>query len=197
VRIALQQTNEIAKPLLFSGLSWLEFKTIEPILDRPGIRLSYLDGVLEITEMPGRTHETVKKRIAALVEAYLDFLGIEYTPIGSMTLEKELSQVKREADESYELGVDREQPDLVIEVVITNSGISKLLPYERLKISEVWFWEQGTLSIYTLTVDGYQLSEKSIVLPDLNISLLFDCMKMSSHTQALQQFRKMYNQQNK
>ncbi len=37
----LPQINEIAKPLVFSGLSWSEFKTIEPILDRPGIRLSY------------------------------------------------------------------------------------------------------------------------------------------------------------
>jgi Uma2 family endonuclease len=194
--IALQKLD-IAKPLIFRGLSWLEFKTIEPILDRPGIRLSYLDGALEITEMPGRTHETIKKRIAALVEAYLDFLGIEYTPTGSMTLESEESQVKREADESYELGLDRDRPDLAIEIIITSGGISKLLAYQRLKISEVWLWEKGLLSIYRLTEDGYQLSEKSIVLPDLNISLLIDCMNLSSHTQSLQQFRQVYNQQNK
>jgi Uma2 family endonuclease len=194
--IALQKLD-IAKPLIFKGLSWLEFKTIEPILDRPGIRLSYLDGALEITEMPGRTHETIKKRIAALVEAYLDFLGIEYTPTGSMTLESEESQVKREADESYELGLDRDRPDLAIEIIITSGGISKLLAYQRLKISEVWLWEKSLLSIYRLTEDGYQLSEKSIVLPNLNISLLIDCMNLSSHTQSLQQFRQVYNQQNK
>jgi Uma2 family endonuclease len=188
---------EVAKPLLFSGLSWSEFKTIEPILDRPGIRLSYLDGVLEIIEMPGRTHETVKKRIAALVETYLDFLGIEYIPTGSMTLESEESQVKREADESYELGLDRERPDLAIEIIVTSGGISKLLAYQRLKIPEVWFWEKSILSIYQLTEDGYQLSEKSIILPDLNISLLIDCMKVASHTQSLQQFRQIYNQQKK
>jgi Uma2 family endonuclease len=194
--IALQELD-IAKPLIFRGLSWLEFKTIEPILDRPGIRLSYLDGALEITEMPGRTHETIKKRIAALVEAYLDFLGIEYTPTGSMTLESEESQVKREADESYELGLDRDRPDLAIEIIITSGGISKLLAYQRLKIAEVWLWEKGMLSIYWLTEDGYQLSEKSISLPNLNISLLIDCMNLSSHTQSLQQFRQVYNQQNK
>jgi Uma2 family endonuclease len=190
--IALQELD-IAKPLIFRGLSWLEFKTIEPILDRPGIRLSYLDGALEITEMPGRTHETIKKRIAALVEAYLDILGIEYTPTGSMTLESEESQVKREADESYELGLDRERPDLVIEIIITSGGISKLLAYQRLKISEVWLWEKGTLSIYRLTEDGYQLSEKSIGLPDLDITLLVDCIKLPSHVQSLQQFRQFCN----
>jgi Uma2 family endonuclease len=190
--IALQKLD-IAKPLIFRGLSWLEFKTIEPILDRPGIRLSYLDGALEITEMPGRTHETIKKRIAALVEAYLDFLGIEYTPTGSMTLESEESQVKREADESYELGLDRDRPDLVIEIIITSGGISKLLAYQRLKISEVWLWEKGMLSIYWLTEDGYQLSEKSICLPDLDITLLVDCIQLPSHVQALKQFRQTYD----
>jgi Uma2 family endonuclease len=191
--IAFPQINKIAKSLIISGLSWSEFKTIEPILDRPGIRLSYLDGLLEITEMPGRTHETIKKRIAALVEAYLDLSGIEYTPTGSMTLESEESQVKREADESYELGLDRERPDLAIEVVVTSGGISKLLAYQRLKISEVWFWEDGILSIYKLTVDGYQLSEKSIGLPDLDITLLVDCIQLPSHTQALKQFRQTHN----
>lgn len=194
--IALQKLD-IVKPLIFRGLSWSEFKMIEPILDRPGIRLSYLDGALEITEMPGRSHETIKKRIAALVEAYLDFLGIEYTPTGSMTLESEESQVKREADESYELGLDRDRPDLAIEVVVTSGGISKLSAYQRLKIAEVWFWEQEILSIYQLTADSYRLSEKSVCLPNLDISLLVECTKMTNHTQALQQFRQTYNHQSK
>ncbi len=194
--IALPQINEIAKPLIFVGISWPEFKTIELILDRSGIRLSYLDGTLEVTEMPGRTHETIKKRIAALVEAYLDFLGIEYTPTGSMTLESEELRVKREADESYELGVDRDRPDLAIEVVVTSGGISKLLAYQRLKIAEIWFWEKDTLSIYILTTDGYQLSEKSIGLPDLDIVMLVDCIKLTNHTDAVKRFRQALNRTN-
>lgn len=194
--IALPQTNKVAKPLIFSGVSWQEFKIIEPILDQSGIRLSYLDGTLEVTEMPGRTHETIKKRIAALVEAYLDFLGIEYTPTGSMTLESEELRVKREADESYELGLDRDRPDLAIEVVVTSGGISKLLAYQRLKIAEVWFWEKDMLSIYILTTDGYQLSEKSIGLPDLDIVMLVDCIKLTNHTDAVRSFRQALNRVN-
>jgi Uma2 family endonuclease len=194
--IALPQTNKVAKPLIFSGVSWQEFKIIEPILDQSGIRLSYLDGTLEVTEMPGRTHETIKKRIAALVEAYLDFLGIEYTPTGSMTLESEELRVKREADESYELGLDRDRPDLAIEVVVTSGGISKLLAYQRLKIAEVWFWEKDMLSIYILTTDGYQLSEKSIGLPDLDIVMLVDCIKLTNHTDAVRRFRQALNRVN-
>jgi Uma2 family endonuclease len=194
--IALPQTNKVAKPLIFSGVSWQEFKIIEPILDQSGIRLSYLDGTLEVTEMPGRTHETIKKRIAALVEAYLDFLGIEYTPTGSMTLESEELRVKREADESYELGLDRDRPDLAIEVVVTSGSISKLLAYQRLKIAEVWFWEKDMLSIYILTTDGYQLSEKSIGLPDLDIVMLVDCIKLTNHTDAVRRFRQALNRVN-
>jgi hypothetical protein len=86
---------------------------------------------------------------------------------------------------------------IAIQVVVTSGGIPELLACQRLKIAEVWFWEKEILSIYQLTADGYQLSEKSIILPDLNISLLTDCMKMTSHLQSLQQFRQIHNQQNK
>ena len=88
----------------------------------PGVRLSFLDGVLEIRKVPGRKHETVKKRIAALVEIYLEFLGLDFTPTGSVTLESESNQVKREADESYELSPNRKRPDLVIEVIVTSGN---------------------------------------------------------------------------
>lgn len=92
--------NEINEPILVDGLSWREFKIAEQLLDRPGIRLAFLDGVLEIRKMPGRRHETVKKRIAALLEAYWETAGIDYTPTGSMTLESEIGLMSLQADES-------------------------------------------------------------------------------------------------
>lgn len=177
------------EPILVEGLTWQEFKVIEQLLDRPGVRLSFLRGVLEIRKMPGKQHETVKKRIAALVEEYLQFLGLDFTPTGSMTLESEEGLVKREADESYELGTDRERPDLVIEVVISSGGIDKLEAYKRLKISEVWFWEKGNFFLYTLRYNGYEEISNSEVLP-LNIALLTSCVNMPNHSQALREFRR-------
>ena len=56
-----------------------------------------------------------------------------------MTLKSEVGLVKREANESYELGQDRERPDLAIEVVITSGGIDDLEAYKRLQSPEVWF----------------------------------------------------------
>ena len=178
-----------AEPILLDGFTWREFKAIEQLLDRPGVRLSFLDGVLEIRKMPGRKHETVKKRMAALVEAYLEFLGLDFVPTGSMTLESEEGLVRRQADESYELGQNRERPDLAIEIVITSGGLNKLEAYKRLQIPEVWFWEKEKLSLHQLQANGYVEIQQSQVLPKLDIALLIHCIDMENHAEAVREFR--------
>ena len=178
-----------AEPILIHELTWREFKAVEQLIDRPGIRLSFLEGVLEIRKMPGKKHETIKKRIAALLEMYLEFLGLDFTPTGSVTLESESERVKREADESYELSPGKERPDLVIEVIVSSGGINKLEAYKRLKISEVWFWEDGQLSFYVLRNEGYEKVSQSQLLPNLNVPLLINCINLTNHTQALREFR--------
>lgn len=95
--------ERLEEPILIDGLTWREFKAVEQLIDRPGVRLSFLDGVLEIRRMPGKKHETVKERLGTLLDTYLEFAGYDYTPTGSMTLESEAGKVKREADKSYEL----------------------------------------------------------------------------------------------
>jgi len=179
-----------AEPILLDGFTWREFKAVEQLLDRPGVRLSFLDGVLEIRKMPGRKHETVKKRIAALVEAYLEFLGLDFVPTGSMTLESEEGLVRRQADESYELGQNRERPDLAIEIVITSGGLNKLEAYKRLQIPEVWFWEREKLSLHQLQSNGYVEIQQSQVLPKLDIALLTRCIDIANHAEAIREFRR-------
>lgn len=178
------------EPILLDGFTWREFKAVEQLLDRPGVRLSFLDGVLEIRKMPGRKHETVKKRMAALVEAYLEFLGLDFVPTGAMTLENEEGLVRREADESYELGQNRERPDLAIEIVITSGGLNKLEAYKRLQIPEVWFWEKERLSLHQLQAEGYVEIQQSQVLPKLDIALLTHCLDMANHAEAVREFRR-------
>ena len=176
-------------PLLFPGLTWEQFKTLELMLDIPGVRLSFLDGVLEIEKMPGRKHETAKERIGALLEVYLLKADIDYTPTGSVTLESEEGLVRREADKSYELGADRERPDLAIEVVVTSGGIDKLEAYKRLQIPEVWFWENSQLSLYALGEEGYEQIASSELLPELDIALFVRCMNIENHIEAVKEFR--------
>jgi Uma2 family endonuclease len=179
----------VAAPILISDLTWREFKAVEQLLNRPGVRLSFLAGVLEIRNVPGKQHETVKKRIAALVETYLEIKGFDFTPTGSVTLENEEEQVKHEADESYELAPGRNLPDLAIEVMVSSGGINKLEAYKRLQIPELWFWEKGRLSLYALSVEGYEAIERSQLLPELDIELLTDCINLPNHAQAVKTFR--------
>ena len=178
-----------AEPILISDLTWREFKAVEQLIDRPGLRLSFLDGVLEIRKMPGKKHETIKKRIASLVEIYLEFLGLDFTPTGSVTLENEFEKVKREGDKSYELGANRKHPDLVIEVVVSSGGIDKLEAYKRLQIPEVWFWMNDELLFYSLGNDVYEAVSKSQLLPSLDVGLLMRCINTENHAQALREFR--------
>lgn len=180
------------EPILIAGLTWREFKAVEQLIDRPGVRLSFLEGVLEIRRMPGEQHETVKERIGTLLDLYLLQIGIDYTPTGFMTLESESGLVRREADKSYKLGTDRTRPDLVIEVVVTSGGINKLEAYKRLKIPEVWFWDDGTLAIYhlrTASNEFYEQISKSEELPGLDIALLLRCLNMTNHVDAVREFR--------
>lgn len=181
--------EKVDRPLLFPGLTWEQFKILEPMLDIPGVRLSFLDGILEIQKMPGRKHETAKGRIGALVETYMMAAGIDFTPTESLTLEKESARVKCEADKSYELGVDRERPDLSIEVVVTSGGIDKLEAYKRLQIPEVWFWENSQMSLYALRKEGYEQIASSELLPELDIALFVRCMNIINHVEAIKEFK--------
>jgi Uma2 family endonuclease len=191
-------TTTLAKPqqitpLLFEGLTWREFKAVEQLLDRPGYRLSFLDGTLEIRQMPGEPHETVKKRMAALLEIYLLAAGFDFTPTGSMTLENEWVGVKREADESYKLAPGRSRPDLAIEIIFSSGGIDKLEAYKRLKITEVWFWEDGVLEVYHLRGAGegmyYEKIVQSEAVPGIDFELLLRCTNMVNHVEALRTFQ--------
>lgn len=188
----IQTLTRSEEPIIIEGLTWREFKATVQLIERPGVRLSFLNGVLEIRRMPGEKHETIKERIGTLLDLYLLQLGIDYTPTGSMTLESEEGLVKREADKSYRLGPNRINPDLAIEVVVTSGGIDKLEAYRRLKISEVWFWQNGTLSIYHLRMHEHGFDYEEIAaseeLPDLDISVFLECVNMPRHVEAVKAF---------
>jgi len=180
-------------PLLFEGLTWREFKAVEQLLDRPGYRLSFLNGVLEIRRRSGEPQEIIKERIGALVEQYLLMAGFDFTPTGSMTLESETGKVKREADESYKLAPDRRLPDLAIEIVFSSGGIDKLEAYKRLKIPELWFWEDGLLEVYHLRGEGdglhYEKISSSEEVQGIDLDLLLRCMNMVNHVDAIKTFQ--------
>jgi Uma2 family endonuclease len=133
-------------------MSWQQYETLLVQLeDSPGLRVTYLDGVLEIVS-PSLRHEHVKSRIGDLLLVYFLETDTDYYPKGSATFRQQEQGGGTEADESYCIGTDKALPDLAIEVVITSGGLNRLEVYSRLKVSEVWFWRVSPAPARTIWV---------------------------------------------
>ncbi|MEG4231741.1 Uma2 family endonuclease [Microcoleus sp. Pol11C3] len=168
--------------------TWEQFEAIESLMaDSPGLRITYLDGWIEFMTL-GEAHESFKKAIAILLEAYFFELGIEFFPVGSATRRDRARDVSFEPDESYYIGSRKEHPDLAVEVTITSGRTNKLAKYLRLRIPEVWFWENNGLSVYGLREDNYEQISTSQLLPELDLELLVRCVLMPSIIEARTEF---------
>lgn len=182
-------------------LSWVSWPQYEALLADMGessaYRVHFLDGVLEILA-PSRNHESSKTRIGDLLLIYFLEAEIQYFPMGSTTLKKPEQKAGGEPDESYCIGIDKEFPDLAIEVIVTSGSINRLELYRRLSVREVWFWQKNRLSLYHQREEtpnrfaetaGYELIQKSEVLPDLDLELLTRCLQISNPLAAAKTFR--------
>jgi Uma2 family endonuclease len=168
--------------------TWKQFEDLESLMaDSPGLRISYLDGWIEFRTV-GEAHESFKKAIAILLEAYFFELGIEFFPVGSATRRDRARDVSFEPDESYYIGSRKEHPDLAVEVTITSGSTNKLTKYLRLRIPEVWFWENNRLAVYRLREDDYEQVSRSEFLPELDLELLVRCVLMPSRIEARREF---------
>ena len=135
---------------LTTGVSWQQYEALLVQLgDRPGFRVTYLDGVLEIVS-PSLRHEDTKSRIGDLLLVYFLETDTEYYPKGSTTFRQQERRGGTEADESYCIGTDKALPDLAIEVIVTSGGLNRLEVYSRLQVPEVWFWHHDDFSLYHL-----------------------------------------------
>jgi len=168
--------------------TWEQFEALESLIkDAPGLRITYLDGCVEFMTT-GEPHEIFKKMLAILLEAYFFEKGIKFIPVGNATRRDKTQDVSFEPDESYYLGDKKTHPDLAIEVTITSGGIDKLEKYKRLKIAEVWFWENNQLAVYRLRDDDYEQVSRSEFLPELDLELLVRCVLMPSIIEARTEF---------
>jgi len=157
---------------IISGVSWEQYEALlAQFGDKINKRVTYLDGVLEIMS-PSRRHEFNKTNIGSLLEDYLKEKQIRYYPWGATTLRKEEKIGGLEPDESYCFGIDKEWPDLAIEIIETSGSIDKLEIYQRLGIREVWYFKNNKFTVYHLQNQIYQEMPQSLLLPDLDLSIL-------------------------
>ena len=168
--------------------SWEQFEAMESLMaDSPGLRITYLDGWIEFMTL-GEAHETISCILNFLLQLYFCEMGIEYIPVGSATRRDRARDVSFEPDESYYIGSRKEHPDLAVEVTMTSGSTNKLAKYLRLRIPEVWFWENNQLAVYGLREDNYEQVSRSEVLPELDLELLVRCVLIPSRIQARTEF---------
>lgn len=182
-------SGEADQRVALSDVSWWQYEALLAIRgDRPGPRVTYLNGVLELMS-PSRGHEALKKLIARLLEAYAEIAGLELEGYGSMTMRSAPRARGIEPDECYSVGGVKESPDLAIEVIWTSGGLDKLEVYKGLRVREVWLWQDQVLSVHVLRGDEYAAAERSAVLPDLDLRLLASFLDVETQTRALREYR--------
>lgn len=198
------QSQDPEDRYLTTGVSWQHYEALLVQLgDRPGFRVTYLDGVLEIVS-PSLRHEDVKSRIGDLLLVYFLETDTTYYPKGSTTFRQQAQRGGTEADASYCIGTDKTLPDLAIEVVITRGGLNRLEVYSRLKVHEVWFWRDDRFALYYLREEtpsaftqtyGYEEIARSELLPHLDVELLAEYIRHPDPLTAAKEFRKRLQEQ--
>ncbi len=186
----------VEQRVVLQGVSWQQYEgLLETLGDEfPSLRLSYLEGILEImTTSP--EHEELKKMIGMLMEAYFQETRTRFHAVGSATFRKAAKQRGLEPDECYCLERKKEFPDLAIEVVLTSGSVDKLEIYRGLGVKEVWFWQEGQFSIHHLRSSSYEEVVRSELLPELDLSLLAGYVRPDEQFDALMEFRERIRQQ--
>jgi Uma2 family endonuclease len=182
-------------PIVLHNITWEKLEQLDEVLADTGARLTYIDGILEIMPPPSEAHEEPKSTVSRLVEAFLQEKAVRFYIRGSLTQGQKKDDARLEPDECYSLGAKKPTPDLAIEVTVTSGGINKLVIYARLKVPEVWFWEDGTIDIYCLRENGqYEKVDRSELLPNLDIDLLAAHSRMADQYDAIQSFIKILRQ---
>ncbi|MEM8642176.1 MAG: Uma2 family endonuclease [Cyanobacteria bacterium P01_G01_bin.54] len=170
------------------GISWAQFKGVEAnLVDVRSLNLSYLQGILEIMSPISDKHEEIKSNIGKLLEVYMDLKQIRHYRRGGFTLEAE-GYTSGTPDESYSIGVRRELPDIVIEVIITSGTIKRTDLYLPLAIPEVWFWRSGKLRVFQWQDSQYQEVATSQFFPDLDLAILLQYVQHPDQYDAVQEF---------
>jgi Uma2 family endonuclease len=182
-------TTELATgQALLSNVTWETLEKLDADLVGTGARLTYLDGCLEIMAPLSDAHEEPRNTLGQLLETYMRLKDIRFYGRGSTTLGMKELGARKEPDESYCLGERKSIPDLVLEVVVTSGGIDTLEIYRRLGVPEVWFWEDGVISVYCLRPQGYELVSNSEHLPDLDMRSLEFHSRMADQYDAVNAF---------
>lgn len=181
--------------VVLRNVSWETYeRLLADHVDGSAPRLTYDRGELEIMS-PSPEHERLNRRVAQLVMTLTEEAGIEAEDLGSTTFRRESLDRGFEPDSCFYIqneehirGKDRidlnvdPPPDLVLEIDITSPSIQRFPIYARMRVPEVWRYDETGLSIYTLEGDGYVEAAESVALPFLTSNVLSQFVEKSKTT---------------
>ncbi len=166
--------------VVFDGLTWDEYEWFDHQRDelRPGVRLTYADGCLELMTT-SFIHDGASVRLNLLVTALALELRMPIRGARRTTFRREDVERGFEADESYyiqnvaairgvrEIDLTRQPPpDLVIEIDHTRSSLPKQPIYAALGVPELWRFDGTQLTFFVLQAGGgYQPQSNSRAFP--------------------------------
>jgi Uma2 family endonuclease len=180
------------------GVPWARYVALEEALgDRPVPRVCYCEGTLELMS-PGWLHEYKKKTVSRLLELYALLRDVPLQGRGSMTYCKKSTARGAEPDECYFLGkppptagnTTKRPPDLVIEVVVSQSAIDRLSLYAGLGVPELWLWRDDRLAVFHLGKTRYREATRSRLMPELDIEELASFAKRDDQAAAVKAYGK-------
>ena len=190
--------------VLLRDVSWETYEALlQDMGDRNGTRLTYYQGLLEIT-MPSEEHETASRLIELFISILTEELGLNIRTLGSTTLRRPELNAGAEPDDCYYIAneplvrgrsVDLERdppPDLVVEVDISNTDINKNALYAQIGVAEFWRYDGQALTIYQLSQGQYQEVSFSPTFPWLAKTALYEFLQScreQGETQTKKAFR--------
>ena len=191
--------------LVVPRVGWEQYEDLlNDLADRPGVRVSYDGGRLEIMS-PLLEHEEYKEFISDLARAFSEETGAPLEKRGSATWKRRKIQKGVEPDTCFYVAnahqivgrrkIDLESdppPDIAVEIDTTNESLSKFPIYAALGVPEIWRYDGKRVQMYRLTGDTYVETDASSFFRDLSSSMLTESLELSktqSQTEALKAFR--------
>jgi Uma2 family endonuclease len=173
--------------LVLSGVPWTMYVALREMLDHTNLRMTYLEGTLEIMS-PSRRHEVEKKQFARFLELFCLERDIPLFAYGSTTWRSEAKARGLEADECYSR-CERELPEIALEVIVSHGSVDKLEVYRGLGIREVWLFEAGACTVLSLRDAGYVKIPSSEVIPEVDLVRIVQYAMRSDQHAALRAYR--------
>jgi Uma2 family endonuclease len=192
--------------ILFRDVDWRDYGYfLRMFADRPGVRLTYDRGRLEIMPVSFE-HEGFAEFIGYLILTLAQVLKLDFEPGGTTTLRLRRKLRGLEPDKCYwikdvprvrgkaRISLPKDPPpDLAVEIDITSSSLDRMAIYATLKIPEIWRFDGRTLSFHVLNSGGvYQTVPSSRLFPFVKPADLLRILrrrKAVGSVEALEEFR--------